>query len=135
MPQGPPPGQSTSTVPIPDPTTIDPQTGLPVGTSGQPGVAGTGTGNGGQSFVPGGISSIPTLPASGITSPGGNTLNADTLQSALTPGGLSNTPANSLASNPFLQLFMDASGKALNGARRIVGPGAPGYMPPGGAPQ
>ncbi len=46
--------------------------------------------------------------------------NANTLSSMFSPQGMQFTPANNMATNPFLSLFMDQAGKETKLQRRQV---------------
>ena len=56
--------------------------------------------------------------------------NADTLSAMFSPQGMQYTPANNMATNPFLSLFMQSSADAMKLPRKQV-PGMPGGQPGG----
>lgn len=80
-------------------------------------------------------SSFPTptdpnyyLGSTGLSSLVPQAFNANTLAAMFAPQGMQYTPANSMASNPFLQQFLQASSQALKGQRPQTGGEDPTQM-------
>lgn len=76
---------------------------------------------------------VPTDPnyylsQTGLASLQPQAFNANTLASMMSPQGMSNTPINNLATNPFLQLFMQSNEQATKLPRKQTG-GADQGMP------
>jgi hypothetical protein len=68
----------------------------------------------------------PTDPSSALSTTGLAALqpqafNADTLAAMFSPQGMENTPVNSEATNPFLQMYLDANNQATKMQRKDVG--------------
>ena len=70
------------------------------------------------------------LGQTGLSSLQSQPMNANTLAAMFAPQGLQYTPANELATNPFLSLYMDAQNQAL----RKPGPQTGIYDQNSGAP-
>ena len=83
--------------------------------------------------------SVPTDPnyylgQVGLSSLTPQAFNADTLAAMFSPQGMQYTPANNMATNPFLELFMKSSGDAMKLQRKQVpGQGPEGMPGPGAA--
>ena len=99
-------------------------------------MATTGTANGylGSNY------SVPTDPNYYLSQVGLSALtpqafNADSLAAMFSPQGMQYTPANNMATNPFLELFMRDSGQAMKLQRKQVpGQQDPSQQQPGQAP-
>ena len=76
---------------------------------------------------------VPTDPQyylsqTGLSSLAPQAFNADTLAAMFSPQGMQYTPANNMATNPFLELFMKSSGDAMKLQRKQI-PGQPPSSP------